>query len=65
MVKKPPYTILTIYVNLDPLPGLFHTPESARRTVEGVLKTLIPHYSPKVYLATDPVAMETLNGDSE
>lgn len=39
---------LVVYVDLDPIPGAFHTKESAREIVEGTLKQRIEHYNPQV-----------------
>lgn len=41
---------LTVLVDLDSLPGTFHTPESARRGVEAVLLSRIGHYNPVVLI---------------
>ena len=38
----------TVEVNLDPLPGTFHTPESVRRNLQAILNDHIPHYDPYV-----------------
>lgn len=61
MASERPYTILTVYVNLDPVPGIFNTPESAREAVESLLKRTIPHYNPQVYVSKDDVALGQLN----
>lgn len=37
---------LVLWVDLDPMPGTFHTPESAKESVEAILKDRIPHYNP-------------------
>lgn len=39
---------LEVYVDLDPIPGPFHSKESARNVVYGILTTAIPHYRPMV-----------------
>lgn len=39
---------LLISVQLDAVPGLFHTPGSAKRTVEQILNDRIGHYQPQV-----------------
>lgn len=39
---------LEILVDLDPLPGAFHTPESAQRTVQAILLSRLGHYNPIV-----------------
>jgi hypothetical protein len=41
---------LTVYVNLDPVPGTFHTEESARETVQRILDQTVPSYFPGVSL---------------
>lgn len=41
---------LEVWVNLDPVPGLFHTKESARQVVSDILRDQIPHYNPSVAL---------------
>lgn len=40
--------MLATYVDLDPIPGTFHTADSARNSVSGILKHSIGHYSPVV-----------------
>jgi len=37
---------LVVWVDLDPVPGTFHTPESAKENVQAILKSSIPHYNP-------------------
>jgi hypothetical protein len=39
---------LAVYVDLDPVPGTFHSAESAQNTVRRLLKQSIPHYNPLV-----------------
>ena len=39
---------LLVYVSLDPMPGAFHTKESARNVVHGVLDERLGHYNPNV-----------------
>ena len=43
---------LEVEVDLDAVPGAFHTPESAAHFVEIVLQTHLGHYNPKVTLPT-------------
>lgn len=43
---------LTVYVNLDPVPGTFNTEDNARETVQRILDESIPHYFPGVSLYT-------------
>lgn len=40
--------MLSVMVDLDPVPGTFHTPESARDSVQAILLSSIPHYEPIV-----------------
>lgn len=40
--------MIEIAVDLDPIPGAFHTEESARQHVESILLSSIPHYNPVV-----------------
>ena len=40
--------MLAVYVDLDPIPGTFHTADSARNAIGGMLKQSIPHYTPLV-----------------
>lgn len=42
---------LEVYVDLDPVPGTFHSKESAQNTVRNILNSAIPHYNPTVNLA--------------
>jgi hypothetical protein len=39
---------MLVIVDLDPIPGAFHTPEDAKERVEAMLLSNIPHYSPVV-----------------
>lgn len=45
---------LEIVVELDPIPGAFHTEKSARETVEAILLSRIPHYNPRVLIDDRP-----------
>lgn len=45
--------MLSVMVDLDAMPGTFHTPESARDNVEAILLSSIPHYDPVVVLNED------------
>jgi len=40
--------MLSVWIDLDPMPGTFHSAESARHVVNGLLKHSLPHYSPIV-----------------
>lgn len=44
-----------IYVNLDPVPGVFHSQESAQNALRNIFVQRIPHYNPLVSLAPDSV----------
>jgi len=37
-----------VIVDLDPIPGAFHTEKSAKENVEAILLNNIPHYHPVV-----------------
>lgn len=39
---------LDVHVDLDPVPGTFHTKGSARDAIARILQDHIPHYSPTV-----------------
>lgn len=39
---------LAVYVDLDPMPGVFHSAESARHGVASILMGQIEHYKPTV-----------------
>lgn len=41
---------IVVYLDLDPVPGSFHTQESCRSHIEDALKQVIPHYKPKAYV---------------
>ena len=44
---------LEVYVDLDPVPGTFHTKESAQNVVRNILNGAIPHYNPIVSIAKE------------
>lgn len=46
MESKRVYVIVS--VDLDPIPGAFHTVEDAEMRIYGLLERSIPHYNPKV-----------------
>jgi len=48
---------LEIDVDLDPVPGNFHTPEQAERAIFGLLHMRIPHYDPTVRIQEDKPAV--------
>lgn len=37
-----------VIVDLDPVPGAFHTEESAQKAIQAILLDRIPHYHPIV-----------------
>lgn len=39
---------LSVFVDLDPVPGYFHSKESAQNGVRGILQRSIPQYAPLV-----------------
>lgn len=39
---------LAVYADLDPVPGTFHSADSARNVVGNMLNQAIPHYNPMV-----------------
>ena len=47
--------VLVITVELDSVPGIFNSPESAAETVKQILENSIGHYSPVVSLVSEPV----------
>lgn len=47
---------LEVTVALDPVPGTFHTQESAEKVVQHILDQRIKHYNPVVKIATDQPA---------
>jgi hypothetical protein len=44
--------LLHVYVDLDPMPGTFHTTESAQNAVRSILNDRISHYNPIVSSTT-------------
>lgn len=40
-----------MYVDLDPVPGVMHSQESAQHVIANLLVERIPHYKPTVSLA--------------
>lgn len=44
---------LEVYVDLDPIPGTFHSVDSARNNVAGILSHQISHYNPTVSVGRD------------
>ncbi len=50
---------LEVDVDLDPVPGNFHTPEQAERAIFGLLHMRIPHYDPTVKIQDRPAVEES------
>lgn len=48
---EPTTVTLTVVVNIDPIPGAFHEPESIQEYLKYMLDTLVPHYEPKVTIS--------------
>lgn len=44
---------LEVYVDLDPVPGTFHTKEGAGSIVAQILQQQIPHYNPAVSITIE------------
>jgi hypothetical protein len=42
---------LLVWVDLDAVPGVFHTHESAQEHVQAVLERSLGHYNPETHLA--------------
>lgn len=49
---------LGTYVNLDMVPGTFHTAESARNVVQSILNDAIGHYTPSVSIESYDTSKE-------
>jgi hypothetical protein len=47
---------LGVYVDLDPMPGAFNTPDSAKQAVLSVLNMHISHYNPSVVIDSRDVS---------
>ena len=47
----PDRVALLVWVDLDSVPGAFHTHESAQANVQAILERSIPHYKPETHLA--------------
>lgn len=45
--------LLNVMVDLDPIPGAFHTADSAEDNIQALLLSSIPHYNPVVVLDPD------------
>lgn len=44
--------VLEVHVNLDSVPGAFHTKEDAGAQVQRILDRSIAHYIPRVFVPT-------------
>lgn len=55
--------MLATFVDLDPVPGTFHTADSARSCVNGILQQSIPHYTPIVSIVSYARHMHNLMFD--
>lgn len=53
---------LVVAVDLDPIPGNFHTEESAHGNIYGILWDRIPHYNPEVEIAPEVFQLEDFDG---
>lgn len=51
-------TTFEISVDLDAVPGTFHTVESARDVIESILKQTISHYNPAVTIKANATKAE-------
>lgn len=51
---------LEVDVDLDPVPGNFHTAEQAERAIFGLLHMRIPHYDPTVRIQDELAKPEDL-----
>ncbi len=49
---------LAVYVDLDPMPGTFHSAESAQNAVRGLLLHSIEHYDPMVSIESYDTASD-------
>lgn len=56
--------MLNVIVDLDNTPGVFHTEESARASVEAMLLSRIGHYNPVVFVAAEEEEPETVTDEA-
>lgn len=42
--------VLTVTINLDAIPGAMHTPKSAEKIIDDILKQALPNYFPEANL---------------
>lgn len=54
-----PRAIFLVGVDLDPVPGAFHTEESARTSIQQILRDRINHYNPSVQPISEESILET------
>lgn len=47
-LTHPKSVTLDVTINLDPIPGAFHTPADVQQRIERILVEMIPHYKPTV-----------------
>lgn len=52
---------LVVFVDLDPIPGVMHTEDSAQQVVSTYLINNIGHYNPQVIVAPPSMQMPTGN----
>ena len=50
----PNKAVIEVVVDLDPVPGAFHTEEDARNAIEAILLSRIGHYNPRVVINDRP-----------
>lgn len=53
-----------VYVDLDPVPGTFHSQESAQNVIRGILNDRISHYNPMVSLAPTDLQPDNNEGNN-
>lgn len=51
-----------VYVDLDPLPGIMHSQESAQNVIRNVLYQRMPKYNPIVSLAPNEFQSDPASG---
>jgi hypothetical protein len=49
-----------VFVNLDPVPGVFHTQESAQNVIRGLFTGRIAHYNPMVSLGPASIQFDNI-----
>lgn len=53
-----------VYVDLDPMPGTFHSKESAQNVLRNIIHQRISHYNPTISLAPASVQPEIVKDDA-